>query len=210
MSSHSEFSIALLRRAPVVPVISIDRIDDALPLARALLAGGLPVLEVTLRTAVALDAVRVIARELPDAVVGVGTVLSATDLAAAAEAGAAFAISPGATATLYSAAAEAPLPWIPAIASASELMLGLEHGHRCFKFFPAEAAGGIAMLKSFYGPFAQAYFCPTGGIDAARAPAYKALPNVLTVGGSWMLPKAAIDGGRWNEIEALARAASAL
>ena len=130
------------------------------------------------------------------------------DLAAVAAAGARFAISPGATPTLYAAARNASIPWLPAIATASELMLGLEHGLTRFKFFPAESSGGVAALKSFAGPFPQARFCPTGGIDAAKAPAYKALPNVITVGGSWMLPKAAIEAGRWDEIEALARAAS--
>jgi 2-dehydro-3-deoxyphosphogluconate aldolase / (4S)-4-hydroxy-2-oxoglutarate aldolase len=200
---------AILTKAPVVPVISIERLADAVPLARALVAGGLPVLEITLRTAVALEAMRLIVAEVPEAIVGAGTVLTAADLGAVIATGAAFAISPGATPTLYAAAAKASIPWLPAIASASELMLGLEHGHHRFKFFPAESSGGIAAVKSFGGPFAQARFCPTGGIDAAKAPAYKALPNVITVGGSWMLPKAAIDSGSWDQIEALARAAAA-
>lgn len=201
---------AILTRAPVVPVISIDRLEDAVPMARALVAGGLPVLEVTLRTAVALEAMRRIVAEVPQAIVGAGTVLTPADLDAVVATGAAFAISPGATPTLYTAAAQSAIAWIPAIATASELMLGLEFGHRRFKFFPAESSGGIAAVKSFGGPFAQALFCPTGGIDAAKAPAYKALANVITVGGSWMLPKTAIDAGRWDEIEALARAAAAL
>lgn len=201
---------AILSQAPVVPVISIERLADAVPLARALVAGGLPVLEITLRTAVALEAMRLIVAEVPEAIVGAGTVLTPADLDAVIATGSAFAISPGATPTLYAAAAHASIPWLPAIASASELMLGLEHGHHRFKFFPAESSGGIAAVKSFGGPFAQARFCPTGGIDAAKAPAYKALANVITVGGSWMLPKAAIDTGRWDEIEALARAAAAL
>ena len=198
----------LLHQAPVVPVIAIERLADAVPLARALVAGGLPVLEITLRTACALDAMRLIAAEVPEAIVGAGTVLTPADLAAVAAAGARFAISPGATPTLYAAARKASIPWLPAIATASELMLGLEHGLTRFKFFPAESSGGVAALKSFAGPFPQARFCPTGGIDAAKAPAYKALPNVITVGGSWMLPKSAIEAGRWDEIEALARAAS--
>ena len=208
--THTTTIDAILQRAPVVPVIAIDRLSDAVPLARALVAGGLTVLEITLRTACALDAMRAIAAEVPGAIVGAGTVLTPADLAAVAAAGARFAISPGATPTLYAAAAQASIPWLPAIASASELMVGLEHGYRRFKFFPAESSGGIAALKSFAGPFAQARFCPTGGIDAAKAPAYKALANVITVGGSWMLPKAAIDAGRWDEIEALARAAALL
>jgi 2-dehydro-3-deoxyphosphogluconate aldolase/(4S)-4-hydroxy-2-oxoglutarate aldolase len=207
---HTSTIDSILRLAPVVPVIAVDRLSDAVPLARALVAGGLPVLEITLRTACALDAMRAIASEVPQAIVGAGTVLTPADLAAVAAAGARFAISPGATTTLYAAAPHASIPWMPAIATASELMLGLEHGYRRFKFFPAESSGGVAALKSFAGPFAQARFCPTGGIDAARAPAYKALGNVITVGGSWMLPKAAIDAGRWDDIEALARAAALL
>ena len=206
--THTTTIDSILHQAPVVPVIAIDRLADAVPLARALVAGGLPVLEITLRTACALDAMRAIAREVSGAIVGAGTVLTPADLAAVADAGARFAISPGATTTLYAAARHASIPWLPAVATASELMLGLEQGYRRFKFFPAESSGGVAALKAFGGPFAQARFCPTGGIDAAKAPAYKALANVITVGGSWMLPKAAIDAGRWDEIEALARAAS--
>ena len=206
--THTTTIDSILHQAPVVPVIAIDRLADAVPLARALVMGGLPVLEITLRTACALDAMRAIAREVAGAIVGAGTVLTPADLAAVADAGARFAISPGATTTLYAAARHASIPWLPAVATASELMLGLEQGYRRFKFFPAESSGGVAALKAFGGPFAQARFCPTGGIDAAKAPAYKALANVITVGGSWMLPKAAIDAGRWDEIEALARAAS--
>ena len=147
---------AILRRAPVLPVLAIERLDDAVPLARALVDGGLPVLEVTLRSDVALEAIRRIVDEVPDAIVGAGTVLSATDLDAVARAGAVFAISPGATDALYEAAAGVAMPWIPAVATASELMRGLEHGHRRFKFFPAESSGGIAALKAFAGPVPQA------------------------------------------------------
>ncbi|MGQ4660895.1 bifunctional 4-hydroxy-2-oxoglutarate aldolase/2-dehydro-3-deoxy-phosphogluconate aldolase [Lysobacter sp. F6437] len=197
---------ALLRRAPVLPVLAIDHLDDAVPLARALVEGGLPVLEVTLRTDVALAAIRRIADEVPDAIVGAGTVLTAADLDAVVAAGAAFAISPGTTDALYIAARDASIPWIPAIATASELMRGLEHGHRRFKFFPAEAAGGVATLKSFAGPFPQAKFCPTGGIDADSAPRYRALGNVVTVGGSWMVPKDALASRDWDRIRALAQA----
>ena len=148
-------------------------------------------------------------REVPGAIVGAGTVLTPADLAAVAAAGAQFRDFAGRHAdAVCGCGRTASIPWLPAIATASELMLGMEHGYRRFKFFPAESSGGIAALKSFAGPFAQARFCPTGGIDAAKAPAYKALANVITVGGSWMLPKAAIDAGRWDEIEALARAAA--
>ena len=195
---------AILRRAPVLPVLAIDRLDDAVPLARALVEGGLPVLEVTLRTDAALAAIRRIVDEVPDAIVGAGTVLTAADLDAVAAAGAAFAISPGATDALYIAARDVSIPWIPAIATASELMRGIEHGHRRFKFFPAEAAGGVAALKSFAGPFPQAMFCPTGGIDAGSAPRYRALSNVVTVGGSWMVPKDALQSRDWDRIRALA------
>ena len=201
---------AILSRAPVLPVLRIERLEDAVPLARALVDAGLLVLEVTLRTAVALDAIARIAAEVPQACVGAGTVLGAADLAAVADAGAAFAIAPGATEALYRAAAQSRIALIPAIATASELMRGLEYGHRRFKFFPAEASGGIAALRAFAGPFAQAKFCPTGGIDAARAPGYLQLPNVLTVGGSWMVPDEAINRGDWAAIAALARACTQL
>jgi 2-dehydro-3-deoxyphosphogluconate aldolase/(4S)-4-hydroxy-2-oxoglutarate aldolase len=201
---------AIFARAPVVPVLSIERLDDAVPLARALVEGGLPVLEVTLRTGVARAAIERIAREVPEAIVGAGTVLRPDDLVAVANAGARFAIAPGATDALYAAADNAAIPFLPAIATASELMRGLDAGHARFKFFPAEAAGGIAALQSFAGPFAQVRFCPTGGIDAAKAPAYLALPNVATVGGSWMVPKATLARGEWARVAELARACTQL
>lgn len=201
---------AVFARAPVIPVLTIERLEDALPLCRSLVDNGLPVLEVTLRTVCALEAIALLARELPSACVGAGTVLSAADLARVTEAGAAFAISPGATDALYDAARDCGTPLIPGIATASELMRGLEHGWRRFKFFPAESSGGTAALKGFAGPFPQARFCPTGGIDAAKAPAYLALPNVACVGGSWMLPGDAIQTGDWDRIGRLARDAAAL
>ena len=195
---------AILERAPVLPVLNIERVEHAVPLARALLAGGLPVLEVTLRSDAALEAIARIRAEVPEALVGAGTVLSPADLEHVASAGAVFAISPGATDRLYSAAAGASIPFIPAAATASELMRGLEHGYRRFKFFPAVAAGGVAALKSFAGPFPQARFCPTGGIGIDSADAWLALANVITVGGSWMAPAAAVAGGDWARISALA------
>lgn len=201
---------AVFDRAPVIPVLSIARLEQAVPLARCLVDAGLPVLEITLRTEVALDAIRAIAGAVEGALVGAGTVLNATDLANVVEAGARFAISPGATDALYAAAEGAPIPLIAGVATASELMRGLEHGHRRFKFFPAETSGGVAALKSLAGPFANVRFCPTGGIDAARAPSYLALPNVATVGGSWMVPAAALEAGDWEAIARLARAAAAL
>jgi 2-dehydro-3-deoxyphosphogluconate aldolase / (4S)-4-hydroxy-2-oxoglutarate aldolase len=196
---------ALLRQAPVLPVLSIDHLEDAIPLARALVAGGLPVLEITLRTGAALAAIANIHAEVPGAIVGAGTILAPDDLQAAIAAGAAFAISPGASEELYTAAADASIPFIPAIATASELMRGLDHGHRRFKFFPAEAAGGILALQAFAGPFPQVRFCPTGGIGAARAAAYLALDNVVTVGGSWMVPPGLLHARDWAQVEALAR-----
>ena len=196
---------ALLLLAPVLPVLNIERIADAVPLARALVEAGLPVLEVTLRTPIALVAIRRIVDEVPGAHVGAGTVLSPVDLERVAKAGAVFAIAPGATDTLYRVAVEADIPFIPAIATASELMRGMEHGHARFKFFPAESSGGVGALRAFSGPFPHVRFCPTGGIDATSAPGYLALGNVLTVGGSWMVPAGAIASGDWPRIGALAR-----
>ena len=207
---HSQLVDEVFALAPVIPVLAIDRIEDALPLCRALVDNGLPVLEITLRTACALDAIALVARELPHACVGAGTVLSAADLAKVTEAGARFAISPGATDTLFNAAKTSAVPLIPGIATASELMRGLEHGWRRFKFFPAESSGGIAALKGFGGPLPMARFCPTGGIDAAKAPAYLALPNVACVGGSWMLPADAVKSGDWTRIGVLTAEAASL
>lgn len=200
---------AILHQAPVVPVLAVADADDAIPLAETLVAAGLPVLEITLRTAAALEVIRRM-RTVPGAIVGAGTVLTPADLAAVQDAGAAFAISPGGTDTLYTAAKTATIPLLPGIATASELMRGLEHGWTRFKFFPAESSGGIAALKGFAGPFAHVKFCPTGGIDAAKAPAYLALPNVITVGGSWMVPADALKAKDWPTINALAKVTSKL
>jgi 2-dehydro-3-deoxyphosphogluconate aldolase / (4S)-4-hydroxy-2-oxoglutarate aldolase len=204
----------ILRQAPVVPVLAVADLDDAIPLAETLVAAGLPVLEITLRTPVALDVIRRM-RDVPGAIVGAGTVLTAEDLASVQSAGAAFAISPGGTDALYAAARNAAalgnaIPLLPGIATASELMRGLEHGYGRFKFFPAESSGGVAALKAFAGPFARVKFCPTGGIDAAKAPSYLALPNVITLGGSWMVPNDALAAKDWARIGELARVAAAL
>ena len=207
---HSQQVDAVFALAPVIPVITIAAIEEAVPLARALADNGLPVLEVTLRTDCALDAIARIAAEVPQACVGAGTVLSAGDLAAVERAGARFAISPGVTEALYDAGSAAGIPLIPGIATAGELMRGLERGWRRFKFFPAEASGGIAALKGFAGPLPMACFCPTGGIDAAKAPAYLALPNVACVGGSWMLPAEALAARDWTRIGYLSREAAEL
>lgn len=194
---------AILEHACVVPVLTIESIDDAEPLARTLVDAGLPVLEVTLRTPVALRAIERM-RTVPGVIVGAGTVLDARDLDAVSHAGAAFAISPGATPALLHAAADHATPLLPGIATASELMVAREFGYRRFKFFPAESSGGVAALRGFAGPFADVRFCPTGGIDAAKAPAYLSLGNVLAIGGSWMVPASALRARDWAAIHSLA------
>jgi 2-dehydro-3-deoxyphosphogluconate aldolase/(4S)-4-hydroxy-2-oxoglutarate aldolase len=201
---------ALLAQAPVLPVLAFDRLEHAVPLARTLVAAGLPVLEVTLRSAIAVEAIRRIVGEVEGAIVGAGTVLTRADLEAVGAAGAAFAISPGSTAALYDAAADGDLPFLPGVATASELMVGLERGLTRFKLFPASSLGGPGVLKAWAGPFPGVRFCPTGGIDAAGAPAWLALANVMTVGGSWMAPPARVAAGDWDGIAALARACAAL
>jgi len=200
----------VLRDGPVIPVIVLQRLEHALPLAKALIAGGIRVLEVTLRTKVALEAIRVIAREVQDAIVGAGTVTSAAELAAVRDAGARFAISPGLTPSLLQAAQQGDLPLIPGIATISELMLGMDYGLRHFKLFPAEVVGGVKLLKAIAGPLPQALFCPTGGITPENAPHYLQLPNVACVGGSWLVPQEALEQGDWARITALAGEASAL
>jgi 2-dehydro-3-deoxyphosphogluconate aldolase/(4S)-4-hydroxy-2-oxoglutarate aldolase len=201
---------AILTTAPVLPVVVIDDPAKAVPLARALVAGGIKAIEITLRTPRALEAVSAIAHEVPEAIPGVGTALRAADFEAAAEAGAKFAISPGATPALFEAARHSRLPFLPGVATASELMAALEAGHRYCKFFPAAQAGGAAALKALAGPFPGARFCPTGGIDASNAGQYLALANVVCVGGSWIAPADAIAAGDFARIEQLAREASAL
>lgn len=206
----SDTIAALLSRARVVPVLVIDEAAQAVPLARALVAGGLPVLEITLRTAAAPEAIRRIAAEVPEAVVGAGTVLTAADLATARDAGARFIVSPGGTDALYAATAEAGLPFLPGVATASEVMRGLEAGLTCFKAFPAAAIGGPATVAALGGPFPQARFCPTGGIRPDTAASYLRLPNVVAIGGTWLAPRDALAAGDWARIEALAAAARAL
>jgi 2-dehydro-3-deoxyphosphogluconate aldolase/(4S)-4-hydroxy-2-oxoglutarate aldolase len=195
---------------PVVAVVVIERLADAVPMARALVAGGVLAIEVTLRTPVALEAMRAIGAEVEGAHVGAGTVITPADLAAAERAGARFAVSPGATATLVAAAADSALPWLPGVATASEAMAAQERGHQHLKLFPAEAAGGVALLRGLHGPLPGLRFCPTGGITPASAGSYLALPNVACVGGSWLTPADRVAAGDWPRIEALARAASSL
>ncbi|MFI0901234.1 bifunctional 4-hydroxy-2-oxoglutarate aldolase/2-dehydro-3-deoxy-phosphogluconate aldolase [Streptomyces sp. NPDC020983] len=196
--------------APVIPVVVVEDADDAVPLARALLAGGLGAIEVTLRTPAALDALAAVAREVPGAVVGAGTVLTPDHAAAAAAAGARFLVSPGCTETLLDAMGGTGLPYLPGVSTASEVMKLLERGVTDMKFFPAEPAGGAPFLKSLASPLPRARFCPTGGIDAARAPQYLRLPNVACVGGSWMIPPQLLAARDWEGITALAREAAAL
>jgi 2-dehydro-3-deoxyphosphogluconate aldolase/(4S)-4-hydroxy-2-oxoglutarate aldolase len=200
----------ILASAPVMPVVTIDDPAMAVPLARALVAGGIRAIEVTFRTAAALEALTRIAVEVPEAIPGAGTVLTAAHFQAAAKAGAKFAVSPGATPALLASVRPGPIPFLPGVATASELMACLETGITICKFFPAADAGGVAALKSLGAPFPQARFCPTGGIDLASAPAYLALPNVLCVGGSWIVPRDAIAAGDFARIEALAREAVGL
>ncbi len=203
-------TIELAAMGPVIPVLVIDDEAQAVPLARALLAGGVRVLEVTLRTPAALRCIAAIARELPEAVVGAGTVRSAADAQAAAAAGARFAVSPGYTAAVGQACRDAALPLLPGVATASEVMAAQADGLDFLKFFPATAAGGLPLLKALAGPFPDVAFCPTGGITAQTAPQFLALPNVRVVGGSWLTPADALAAGDWARVTALARQASAL
>jgi 2-dehydro-3-deoxyphosphogluconate aldolase / (4S)-4-hydroxy-2-oxoglutarate aldolase len=203
-------TLALATPGPVIPVIVIQRLADAVPLARALVEGGVRVLEVTLRTPVALAAIRAIAAEVPGAIVGAGTLRSVADVDAVLAAGAQFAVSPGYTAALGAACAAAGLPLLPGVATAGEAMAAMDRGHRFLKFFPATAAGGIPMLKALAGPFPDLAFCPTGGITVETAPQFLALPNVRVCGGSWLTPEAAVAAGDWARIAQLAREAQTL
>ncbi|SIO13649.1 2-keto-3-deoxy-phosphogluconate aldolase [Rhodovulum sp. ES.010] len=211
MTPHaaSEITEALCRRAPVIPVLVIEDARHARPLAEALVAGGLPVLEVTLRTPAALDAIREMAG-VAGGVVGAGTLLTPEDVEAAQGAGAGFGVSPGATPMLLDAARAGDLPLLPGAATATEAMSLLEKGYSVQKFFPAEAAGGVAALKALAGPLPQIRLCPTGGIGPANARAYLSLPNTLCVGGSWVAPAVKVKAGDWAAITALAREAAAL
>ena len=200
----------LLAGNPVIPVITLDRVDDAVPLAEALVAGGLKVLEVTLRTEAAIEGIKQIIKHVPEAIVGTGTVCNEQQIKLSEDIGCQFMISPGATDTLLQAAQKSSVPFLPGISSVSELMRGLEYGHRDFKFFPAEAAGGAPVLKAMAGPFGDVKFCPTGGIGLHNVMTYLALPNVLCVGGSWIAQPKLIQAKKWTEIEQLAREAVAL
>jgi 2-dehydro-3-deoxyphosphogluconate aldolase/(4S)-4-hydroxy-2-oxoglutarate aldolase len=201
--NSQENLLALLRLARVVPVLTIERLEDAVPLARALVAGGVRVLEVTLRTPVALEAAKLMMAEVPDAIVGIGTILNPADLARAEALGAKCGISPGGTPDLLKAAAASALPFAPGIATASDLMQALAHGFGVVKFFPAEQAGGIKALRALAGPFPDVRFCPTGGIGEANAASWLGEPNVVAVGGSWLCPAADVRSGNWAGITAM-------
>jgi 2-dehydro-3-deoxyphosphogluconate aldolase/(4S)-4-hydroxy-2-oxoglutarate aldolase len=200
----------ILLAAAVIPVVIIDDLRHAVPLARALVAGGLKVIEITLRTAAGLEAIRAIAAEVPEAIVGAGTVLDPEQLAAVTQAGARFAVSPGATARILDEAAGGEIPLLPGIATASEAMALIERGYRFAKFFPAEPAGGAAYLAAIASPLPQLTFCPTGGITLEAAPRYLKLPNVICVGGSWMVNRNSIEAEDWSAITAAAVKAAAL
>jgi 2-dehydro-3-deoxyphosphogluconate aldolase/(4S)-4-hydroxy-2-oxoglutarate aldolase len=202
--------LEVMRVGPVIPVIVIEDLAQAVPLARALVAGGVRVLEVTLRTAAGIDAIRAIAREVPEAIVGVGTITAPDDFEAARAAGAQFGVSPGLTPALVQAAHASKLPLLPGVMTPSDVIAARAAGFRQLKLFPAQQAGGIGMLKAMNGPFPDVMFCPTGGVTEETAPQFLALPNVACVGGSWLTPKAAVQAGAWSEITQLAKRAAAL
>lgn len=208
MTTQTDWLVAAARSSGIIAVVTIENVEHAVPMARALVAGGVPLIEITLRTPSALPAIAAIARAVPEALVGAGTVLAAADLAAAQAAGARFALSPGATPAVLAAGAASAIPFVPGTATASEILAAREAGYRFVKLFPAEQLGGPATLKALSAPIADMIFCPTGGIDAARAPAWRSLPCVACVGGSWLTPAALLAAGDWAGITALARASS--
>lgn len=210
MAQNTQKLLPILEGQPVIPVIKIERAADAVPLARALARGGLPAVEITLRTPAAIEAIRLIAAEAPEAVVGAGTILNAEQFSEASAAGARFIVSPGATPQLFEAARGSTIPLLPGAATASEIMQARETGYFLLKFFPAEQAGGAAFLKSLASPLADVRFCPTGGITAKNAHDYLGLPNVICVGGSWVAPDDLVAAGDWDAIERLAREAARL
>jgi 2-dehydro-3-deoxyphosphogluconate aldolase/(4S)-4-hydroxy-2-oxoglutarate aldolase len=210
MPGQPEKILSLLNGQPVIPVLKIVDIATAVPLARALARGGLPCIEITLRTADALEAIRLVGAEVEEAIVGAGTILDAHQFAEAAAAGSRFIVSPGITRELLAAAADSDVPLLPGAITPGEIMAAREAGLRFLKFFPAEQSGGIASLKAFASPLADVKFCPTGGITGKNAADYLALPNVICVGGSWVAPDDLIRAGKWDEIEALASEASKL
>jgi len=210
MKNKTEKLLALLDGQPVIPVLKIGNVAHAVPLARALVAGGLPAIEITLRTPAALDAIRAVAKEVPEAVVGAGTILSGEDFVKAADAGSRFIVSPGSTPELLETAEKSDVPLLPGATTPSEIMALQARGYEILKFFPAEQSGGLPFLKALASPLAAIRFCPTGGISLKNAPNYLAQPNIVCVGGSWVAPDADIEAGNWQRIEELAREASQL
>lgn len=210
MSNKNHLLRPTLDFSPVIPVLVIERTQDALPIAKALVDGGLRVLEITLRTANALDVIKEITRNLPEVVVAAGTVTTPKQWHAAAQAGAQFVVSPGLTPNLAHEAAKAPVPLLPGVATASELMIAMDSGFECFKFFPAQQAGGTGMVKAWGGPFPNAIFCPTGGITIDTAPQFLSLSNVACVGGSWLAPTQMVQDQNWSGLTELARQAASL
>jgi len=208
MPQNTDALLPIMTGQTVIPVIVLDDAKDAVPLAKALVAGGLPAIEITLRTDAALDSIRRVAAEVPDALVGAGTILNAAQFDEAVAAGSKFIVSPGLTPELVEAANDSPVPLLPGAVTSSEIMAALEEGYSLLKFFPAEQAGGAAYLKSLSSPFGGVKFCPTGGVSAKNAPDYLSLPNVLCVGGSWVAPKDAVASGDWDRITALAKEAA--
>jgi 2-dehydro-3-deoxyphosphogluconate aldolase/(4S)-4-hydroxy-2-oxoglutarate aldolase len=205
MTAKQDKLATLFKQATIIPVLTIDRLEDAVPLAKALVAGGVRVLEVTLRTPVAIPAAKAIMVDVPEAIVGIGTILNAADLVRAEALGAKFGISPGATPDLLEAATASALPFAPGIATASDLMQALAHGFNLVKFFPAEQSGGIKALRALAGPFPDVRFCPTGGIGEANAASWLGEPNVVAVGGSWLCPAGDIRSANWAGITAICR-----
>ncbi|WEX10370.1 2-dehydro-3-deoxy-phosphogluconate aldolase [Chelativorans sp. AA-79] len=210
MKKKTDKLLAILTAQPVIPVLKIDRLATAVPLARALAKGGLPAIEITLRTPDAIDAIRLVVDEVPEAIVGAGTILSPKDFSKAVEAGAKFIVSPGTTQGLLDAAQDSGVPFLPGAVTPSEIMAVRDEGYRVLKFFPAEQAGGAAFLKSLASPLADVSFCPTGGISPKNAADYLSLPNVICVGGSWVAPDAELAAGNWTAVEELARQAAGL
>ncbi|MEL6920674.1 MAG: bifunctional 4-hydroxy-2-oxoglutarate aldolase/2-dehydro-3-deoxy-phosphogluconate aldolase [Pseudomonadota bacterium] len=210
MTQNREALYEIMTGQPVIPVIVIDNADDAVPMANALVAGGLPAIEITLRTDAAMASIERIAKEVPDAIVGAGTVLNGHQYEQVVSAGARFAVSPGFTREIAAAALGSAVPLLPGSTSASEIMRAIELGYTLLKFFPAEQAGGAPFLKSLASPFGSVQFCPTGGVSPSNAADYLSLPNVLCVGGSWVAPKAAVQAGDWDKVEALAKDAAKL
>ncbi|GGA98394.1 ketohydroxyglutarate aldolase [Brucella endophytica] len=210
MTQKTDLLLPILKGQPVIPVLLIDKASDAVPLARALAAGGLPAIEITLRTAAALDAIRAVAQEVPEAIVGAGTILNARQYEEAAKAGSRFIVSPGVTEAIRQAARDSDVPLLPGSVTPSEIMAAREEGYTLLKFFPAEQAGGAAFLKSLASPLAGTSFCPTGGISLANAKIYLSLPNVVCVGGSWVAPKELVEAGEWDKVTTLAREAAGL